>query len=297
MSDTFLLRRGQSDVENHSQSQVGDNLEDTTNMVTTANAHPDEFEQNQRISKAQAMEEARNLLWSSDHGVLCTLSKKAGGWPFGSIVPYAVDAAGRPAILIANIAEHHKNIDADPRVSLFVHQGEQEAKAQGEDIQAFGRVTVMAKARRTTQEELEDVRPRYLFRVPKAGGYSRAHSFEFFSLEIERVRYIGGFGKIFWLDAEGFAASSDTDPLAPSAQGAIEHMNEDHRDALADMVKGFLGKQVEPAHVEMTGLDCRGLWVKLQDGERLRIDFPRPATEDDLRPLVIETVQAARARS
>lgn len=269
-------------------------------MVTTSTPstpHQDELEENQRITKTKALEEARNLFWRSEHGVLCTLSQKAGGWPFGSIVPYSVDAHGRANILIAHIAEHHKNIQADPRVSLFVHAGEQEAKAQREDIQAFGRVTVMARARKTTEEELEDVRPRYLFRVPKAAGYSRAHSFEFFTLELERVRYIGGFGKIFWLDADGFRCSPKTDPLAPGAQGAIEHMNEDHRDALADMVKGFHKREVAPEQVEMTGLDCRGMWVKLQDGERLRIDFPRPAGEEDLRPLVIETVKAARELS
>lgn len=268
-------------------------------MVSTIETHDDELEQNQRISKAEAAVQARDLFWRSEHGVLCTLSHKVEGWPFGSIVPYAIDAHGRPAILIATIAEHHRNVTRDPRVSLFVHD-QHTKRAEGEDVQAFGRVTVMAKARRTTDEELEDVRPRYQLRVPGSGGYSRAHSFEFFTLELERVRYIGGFGKIFWIDADHFAASPETDPLAEAAPGAIEHMNDDHRDALADMVRGFHGHAVQPEHVTMTGLDCRGLWIDVNgvsdQPERLRVDFPRPAGPDELRPLVIETVQQARAR-
>lgn len=265
-------------------------------MVTTTETHPDELETNQRISKAEATTAARELFWRTQHGILCTLSAKVDGWPFGSIVPYAIDAHGRPAILIATIAEHHRNITRDPRVSLFVHDDRSAARKAGEDVQAFGRVTVMARARKTTDDELDDVRPRYLFRVPGAAGYSRAHNFEFFSLEIERVRYIGGFGKIFWLDAEGFAASPETDPLAAAAPGAIEHMNDDHRDALADLVHGFHGIATTPERVTMSGLDARGLWVDHDDGQRFRIDFPRPAGPDGLRPLVIETVKLARER-
>lgn len=265
-------------------------------MVMTKEPHPDELEQNQRISKAEAARQARALLWRCQHGVLCTLSNKVEGWPFGSIVPYAIDATGRPAILIANIAEHHRNITNDPRVSLFVHDQASAQAKPGEDVQAFGRVTVMAKARRTSEAELDDVAPRYMFRVPAARTYDRAHAFEFFTLEIERVRYIGGFGKIFWLDAGGFQTSPEEDPLAAAAPGAIEHMNDDHKEALADMVLGFHGHCVQPEHVTMSGLDARGLWVDVESQGKLRIDFPRVATPDSLRPIVIETVQLARAR-
>jgi len=258
--------------------------------------HPDEQETNQRISKTEATVSARDLLWRSEHGVLCTLSSRVEGWPFGSIVPYAIDAFGRPAILIATIAEHFKNIARDPRVSLFVHDQQSASREPGEDVQAFGRVTVMARARRTAPEERPDVEPRYFFRVPSAAGYHRAHDFEFFSLDIERVRYIGGFGKIFWLDADGFRTSPDDDPLADAAPGAIEHMNDDHRDALADMVRGFHGRELTPEQVTMTGLDARGLWIEAHDATRYRIDFPTPATAHDLRPRVVETVQLARQR-
>jgi putative heme iron utilization protein len=255
---------------------------------------PDEREDNQRISKDQARREARDLLWRRDHGTLCTLSAKVEGWPFGSVVPYAIDAEGRPAILVATIAEHSRNMKKDPRVSLFVRDDRADAREAGEDVQTFGRVTVMARARPTTEVELGDVEPRYRFRVPGSSDYARAHDFAFFTLEIERVRYIGGFGKIFWLDADAFRPGPD--PLAAVAEGAVRHMNEDHRDALADMLAGYLGVDARPDQVELLELDARGLWIAGPGGARYRVDFPSVVPADDLRAVVVETTRLARAR-
>lgn len=262
---------------------------------TTPNvSSPDELESRQRITKTEALSEARELLWTSRHGVLCTLSAKVEGWPFGSIMPYAVDARGRPAICVATIAEHYRNMKHDPRVSLFVRaEGDDDSK----DVQTFGRVTVMARARPTTAEELEDVVPRYRFRLPGSKGYSKTHDFTFFSLDIERVRYIGGFGKIFWLDADGFLVDPASDPIAPSADAAVEHMNEDHRHNLCEMLKAFYGETLPPEHVRLSAIDERGMWIEAKDALRWRVDFPRPAQPEQLRQLVIETLQVARARA
>jgi putative heme iron utilization protein len=62
--------------------------------------------------------EARQLLRAHRYGALCTLSKKIDGHPFGSITPYLVDHDGSLLILISTLAEHTKNIQHDPRVSL-----------------------------------------------------------------------------------------------------------------------------------------------------------------------------------
>jgi putative heme iron utilization protein len=57
------------------------------------------------------------------------------GFPFGSVAPFMLDHAGCPVILISTLAEHTKNIDADPRVSLIV-------QPYSPDMQVAGRVTV-----------------------------------------------------------------------------------------------------------------------------------------------------------
>ena len=64
---------------------------------------------------------ARQMLRAHRYGVLCTLSKKFNGHPFGSITSYLVDHDGSLLILVSTLAEHTKNIQHDPRVSLITH--------------------------------------------------------------------------------------------------------------------------------------------------------------------------------
>src|SRR5690242_12322183 len=67
----------------------------------------------QLIPAEEAIREARSLLRARTEGVLCTISKRVAGWPFGSVAPYALGARGEPILYISTIAEHTKNIKAD----------------------------------------------------------------------------------------------------------------------------------------------------------------------------------------
>ena len=57
---------------------------------------------------------ARNLMMKEYQGILSTHSVEAQGYPFGSVTPYCFDRKGRPVILISLIAQHTKNIKANP---------------------------------------------------------------------------------------------------------------------------------------------------------------------------------------
>src|ERR1035437_6419768 len=67
-------------------------------------------------------ERVRTLLSLTSIATLSTLSRKHEEFPFGSLIPYALDAAGRPIFLISNMAMHTQNLKADARASLFVEQ-------------------------------------------------------------------------------------------------------------------------------------------------------------------------------
>ena len=101
--------------------------------------------------------DARRLLRRQQHGVLSTLSKKLDGYPFGSVTPFVLDHQARPVILISTLAEHTKNIAADPRVSLLAHDS-------SADIQANARVTVVGHCAR--MEDQTALRARYLRYFP-----------------------------------------------------------------------------------------------------------------------------------
>lgn len=138
-----------------------------------------------------------NLLNREKNGVLSTLSKKMGGWPFGSLTPFAMTAEGDPMFLLSGLAEHTHNIVADPRVSLFL----QDSSAL-DNPQAGARATILGNAGMIEDASLDDAKNRYLDRFPDSAQMFQMGDFKLFRLKIERVRFIGGFGEMYWLSWE-----------------------------------------------------------------------------------------------
>ncbi|MBK5002227.1 HugZ family protein [Pseudomonas sp. S31] len=202
-----------------------------------------------------ALRPARELLLKEYRGVLSTHSKSMPGFPFGSVVPYCLDAQGNPLILISRIAQHTHNLHKDPKCSLLV--GEREA----EDVQAVGRLTVMAEAHKLeTPEAIEAAAERYYRYFPDASNYHKAHDFDFWVLQPVRHRYIGGFGAIHWLDQVTLA-----NPFAGKAEASmIEHMNADHANAIGHYVE--LTGLPRHAPAEMVGIDSEGMHLRIGQG-------------------------------
>lgn len=203
--------------------------------------------------------EARRFVRGQQNGVLSTLSQRLAGYPFGSVAPFVTDHAGCPVILISTLAEHTKNIEADPRVSLIV-------QPFTPDMQDAGRVTLVGRAERLADKD--DLGPRYLRHLPQAEAYFAMHDFSFYRIAPERVRYIGGFGKIHWVEAGNYLAPEPA--LAEQEGGILEHMNSDHAQALRDYCRHYHG--VETAAVTMVGIDGDGFDVRA-DGRLLRFAF------------------------
>ena len=65
-------------------------------------------------------EQARTLMHLGRVGTLSTQSRKQPGFPFGSVMPFGLDAEGRPLFLISTMAMHTQNLHGDPRASLLV---------------------------------------------------------------------------------------------------------------------------------------------------------------------------------
>ena len=151
------------------------------------------------MSRKERLERARELLRKEQHGVLCTLSQTLDGWPFASLTPYAFAGSGEPIILTSTLAEHTRNIHSDPRVSLFVRDSD-----ALQDPQAGARLTVMGLADPLDGVEAIEARQRYLTRFPESETFFQMTDFTLFKLSIERLRIIGGFGDIFWINPSEF---------------------------------------------------------------------------------------------
>ena len=200
----------------------------------------------------KAVKHARELLLKEYRGVLSTHSKAMPGFPFGSVVPYCLDSQGWPLILISRIAQHTHNLKRDGKCSLLV--GERGA----EDVQAVGRLTLLAEARQLDDEaQIEAAAQRYYRYFPDARDHHRVHDFDFWQLQPVRWRYIGGFGAIHWLDQVALA-----NPFAAADEAAmLEHMNSDHARAIAHYVALSGLPDQEPA--SMVGIDGEGFHLRI----------------------------------
>src|SRR6266851_5105995 len=152
-------------------------------------------------------ERARTLIYLGCLGSLSTLSRKQPGFPFGSVMPYALDARGRPIFLISTMAMHTQNLQADSRASLLVTQPD----ASGDPLGA-SRVTVMGNVLTIPQSEIAEARKLYLERNANSKYWVDFEDFSFYRLDVLDVYYVGGFGVMGWVPASDYNLAQP-DPL------------------------------------------------------------------------------------
>lgn len=236
--------------------------------------------------------DVRRWLIESRVATFATLSvdPRCAGHPFCSIVPYALDARGRPIVQIASIAAHTKNVKADPRTSLFVHEGTTKPQA---DPQAGWRVTLVGRMSPVSADEQEEALARLVEVVPRALEYEATHDFSLWRLDIEHVRCIAGFGKIAWVDAASVMRDPLGGGLAEAAPGAVAHMNADHAESMREMCKGLAG--FTPARAEAVAIDRTGMLVRCREPDRLvHFSFGKEIDAAGLRGAVVDIVRRAR---
>ena len=235
-------------------------------------------------------ERARTLMQLARIGSLSTQSRKQPGFPFGSLMPYALDAQGRPIFLISTMAMHTQNLQADPRASLFVT----EPDASGDPL-GSSRVTLVGSVIQITEPELAAARTSYLTGYPDSKYWVDFDDFVFYRMDVLDVYYVGGFGVMGWVAASEYS-QAQPDPLVESKNDIIRHMNADHSDALILLAKRFAG--IEAQEANMTSVDRLGFHVRLKtrDGVRgARIAFLREVRNPaQTREVFVEMVQQAR---
>ena len=188
-----------------------------------------------------------HLLHTAAVGTLATHAREPGGFPYPSVLPFAPDARHRPTILISRLAEHTHNLLADPRAGFLA------VDAPDGDVLGGQRVTLLGTFE-PAEPEPAFVR-RYLRYHPEAERYLMLGDFSFWTMRIERLRYIGGFGTMGWLDG------AELDTLSP--------LGADKENALLDE----FGQRLRGAGgAELLGIDRYGADLK-HAGIRRRFTF------------------------
>ncbi|TFH22616.1 MAG: DUF2470 domain-containing protein [Myxococcales bacterium] len=236
-------------------------------------------------------ERARTLVAGIGTGTLCTIAKEPAGFPYGSFVTFAMDGP-HPVFFISTLAEHTKNLRADARASLLVAEG-------GEvDPLANGRVTLLGHGRRLDDgAERDSAKAAYLAAHPGAEYYIDYSDFAFWRIDVESVRYIGGYGRMSWVELTDWR-DGEPDPIAPHARGIIDHMNADHAAAMIGYCHAFT-KATDATEATMTSVDRYGFEMSAVTGRGprpIRLTFSAPiATPEEARREMVELVKRARA--
>ncbi|MFT6117700.1 MAG: putative heme iron utilization protein, partial [Candidatus Azotimanducaceae bacterium] len=105
--------------------------------------------------------------------------------------------------------------------------------------------------------------------------------FDLFYIELHRLRFIGGFGQIHWVDAKAYAPNNPFS--AAEEKGAVEHMNQDHLRNIKHycaLLNIHLSEKDTP---NIAGIDGDGFHIR--NGQRIhRCYFDKPvATSTELR--------------
>jgi heme iron utilization protein len=241
----------------------------------------------QPSSDFDAVKVARSLLRRSRQGALATLMAGSGD-PYCSLVNVASHADGSPILLVSRLALHTRNILGDFRVSLMLDE-----RAEGDPLEG-SRIMLAGRAEEASADDLEILRRRYLNAHPSAEAFVSFKDFSFFRIRPGGAHLVAGFGRIVDLIPEQFLTDiSDAAALLEAEQGAINHMNADHRDAMNLYATKLLG--AGPADWRCTGCDPDG--IDMQAGTTmLRLDFPRRiATPAALQQMLKEFAHQAGA--
>jgi len=235
-------------------------------------------------------EEARTLVACNRMAALATLSDD--GAPWGSLVLYAALGDGTPVLCLSTLAEHGRNVTRDARASLVVG----EAEVTGDPLDS-GRVTLAGVLEEPVGDEFEAARAAYRAASPTSGLYGGFGDFTYYALRVARVRWVGGYGRMDSTDAGAYHAA-EPDPVAAGAARAVQHLNEDHADALLAMARA-LGGHPDATEATCARIDRYGLDLSLKTprgSTETRIGFAEPANRPgDLRAATVELAKRARA--
>jgi putative heme iron utilization protein len=238
--------------------------------------------------------QVRRLLRTADRAMLATvLARDGSGRPYASLVLSAVDHDVSPILLVSNLADHTRNLAADPRASLLY-----DGTAGHDDPLMGARASVLGTVREVTEAaEAARLKARFVARHPGAKLYADFADFRILRLEIESAHLVAGFGRIHWLEAaEVVFPTAACAALAASEAAIVDHMNADHGEALDLIVRLILRAPVpEPeAHWTMTGIDPEG--IDLRRGAWLaRAAFAAPVSDaDEARAAFVRMARRAR---
>ncbi len=235
-------------------------------------------------------EEARTLVSSMTIGYLATVGED--GAPWSSLVVYGPTADGNPVLLVSALAEHGRNLAADQRASLAIS----DPAAPGDPLDR-PRITLAGQAVKPEGDAAEAALDAHVAAIPGARLYAGWDDFSVWVLEVQRVRWVGGFAQMDTVGHDEYVAA-EPDPTAAMAAAHVAKLNKEHADGLLAVAREIAGARGAVSAIA-TGLDRHGLDLSVTGAGQaaaVRVAFePRLDDAKAIRPAVLELVRRAYA--
>src|SRR5579872_3196017 len=147
--------------------------------------------------------EARRLIRGRDHAALAT---SLDGHPYVSLVAVACDSDASVLLLLSDLAQHTRNLTADPRLSLLYADSDGPA-----DPLAGARLSLLGRAERVDDPAAA---ARFAARHPASRNYAGFADFHLYRVVPARGHLVAGFGRIRWVGGEELRFQADATALA-----------------------------------------------------------------------------------
>lgn len=217
------------------------------------------------------------------------LEPPPAGHPYVSFVLVGFDYDATPLLLLSDLADHSRNLVADPAISLLF------ADIEGRDQPLTGpRVILLGQLDRVDaghSAEIGRLKARYMARHPSTTLFADFTDFALYRLRATHVHFIGGFARAHWLTAAtvcGPQALPETENLASAEAALLIRLNQAiDIPTRAHMVRmlsprppGGPGSTGPGNNWQITGVDPEGCDLRC-DGSIARLDFSARAHSAD----------------
>ena len=195
-----------------------------------------------------------------------------------------------PFFVFSSMSAHTKDVLKDGRSSLTVLAGDFKGAAEG-------RVVLVGDVKKLFDKDKQaKLRDRYLARHKDAYWVDFGDFTWFTMTDLKAVRFVGGFAMAGSITPEEYKAASP-DPLASFAGHVMAHMNDDHSDSTAQMIKHYIG--LDASECQIVGMDRLGLTIKAKLNiagggyTKIRLPFPYEVTErKNVKEVIVEMTNA-----
>jgi len=217
--------------------------------------------ENRPAASAETIKLAKRMVRLARTGALGTVGR-ARGFPLTTLVGVASDDDGAPLLFLSGLAEHTKNVAADPRASLLIAP----VAERGDPLNA-PRITLIG---RLAPADTPRRRERYVQRNPKATLTMTLPDFRVHRFDVEEVHFNGGFGRADVVKAADLPTSFDQGLVAEEAPLLAEAA------ALDPALLARAARIEDGPPPRVVGLDADGLDLSRR-GEPLRVDWAATA--------------------